>query len=34
MNKENIMKKIIQIVENSCNPGFVILGQRLDKNTL
>ena len=24
----------MQVVENSCNPGFVILGQRLGKNTL
>lgn len=24
----------LQVVENSCNPGFVVLGQRLGKNTL
>lgn len=24
----------MQVVENSCNPGFVVLGQRLGKNTL
>ena len=24
----------MQVVENSCNPSFVILGQRLEKNTL
>ena len=24
----------LEVVENSCNPGFVVLGQRLGKNTL
>ena len=24
----------LQVVENSCNPGFVVLGQRLGVNTL
>lgn len=25
---------ILEVVENSCNPGFVELGQRLGKETL
>lgn len=28
------METFLQVVENSCNPGFVVLGQRLGKNTL
>ena len=29
-----VMQTFLEVVQNSCNPGFVELGQRLGKDTL